>query len=855
MNRTSSKTGRAGFSGNTLILLGWIGIILVLIIIHQVGQVDAGSPRTFTVDDDGEGDYGTIQEAVDAAVDGDTIRVWEGTYYENVFVDKSVNLIGNGSEVTIIDGGGIGDVVNITADRVNMSGFRITGSGSSHYPEYDSGIRIESDHTRIFENDCSNNQFGIYLSHANHTLLSDNLCSNNDLIYNDGIFLSYSNFNLLSNNICSNNDGSGIFLSYSNFNILSDNTCSGNNDHGISLEDFSKNNTIDNNICDSNNQFGISLETICSTNTIINNTCNKSGIGLSFSSNHNLVDNNTVMNSEYGVFLMLSDNNTIIKNSIKDNDYGIYLGFGGKNNIIGSNTIENNDHGISLDSSFNNTLTDNRVLNNDYAIFLRSFSYNNNITNNLISQNRIGIYLNGSDSLACSENAAHDNEIFNNNEYGISFVNNHGYIINATNNWWGNDSGPYHPDKNPDGTGDNASDDVDFDPWIGKDKPPDNCTISGYVRDIYTRPIEGVHIEIGCWDQYQANTSKDGSYSIENIPCGTYCLWTITFSKPGYIDSVLRTPISGDIRYDVLLNHEPDNPRYTGSITGYIFDEEGNPIEFARIGIRCSGDDFGTTTNISGFYGMSNLPNGDCYWTVNVSKAGFISQEIEMQISENSTKNFTLLLESPPQINDDSDPTDSFFPLPPIVIFSMSAGSVVLILVAFTEFGRYAFFSLLYPLYTRLSKDKLLENYTRGRIHGLIEGIPGIHYSELLRKLAVGNGNLAYHLKTLEREGIIRTKRIGKMKRFYLSSDPAFSESRSRSETTIHVEATSITENPTCTSILKLVESNPGLSESEISDLLGIPKQTVNYHIRGQEIAGNVRVERENGNTQCYLKK
>jgi len=38
--------------------------------------------------------------------------------------------------------------------------------------------------------------------------------------------------------------------------------------------------------------------------------------------------------------------------------------------------------------------------------------------------------------------------------------------LDATNNWWGNASGPYHTD-NPEGTGDAVSDNVDFDPWTG----------------------------------------------------------------------------------------------------------------------------------------------------------------------------------------------------------------------------------------------------------------------------------------------------------------------------------------------------------------------------------------------------
>lgn len=47
-------------------------------------------------------DYTTIQAAVDAASDGDTIEVRGGTYIENVDVDKRLALIGEGMDVVTV---------------------------------------------------------------------------------------------------------------------------------------------------------------------------------------------------------------------------------------------------------------------------------------------------------------------------------------------------------------------------------------------------------------------------------------------------------------------------------------------------------------------------------------------------------------------------------------------------------------------------------------------------------------------------------------------------------------------------------------------------------------------------------
>ena len=90
---------------------------------------------------DGNGDHTSIQDAIDAAGSGDTIRVWEGTYTENVVVDKRMDLVGNGSGETTIDGERISDVVRITADRVNISGFRMINARMA-WPEYCAGIRV-----------------------------------------------------------------------------------------------------------------------------------------------------------------------------------------------------------------------------------------------------------------------------------------------------------------------------------------------------------------------------------------------------------------------------------------------------------------------------------------------------------------------------------------------------------------------------------------------------------------------------------------------------------------------------------------------------------------------------------------
>ena len=49
-------------------------------------------------------DHPTIESAIEAAQDGDEIRVGPGVWYENLYVNKQVTITGSGQGVTIIDG-------------------------------------------------------------------------------------------------------------------------------------------------------------------------------------------------------------------------------------------------------------------------------------------------------------------------------------------------------------------------------------------------------------------------------------------------------------------------------------------------------------------------------------------------------------------------------------------------------------------------------------------------------------------------------------------------------------------------------------------------------------------------------
>ena len=77
------------------------------------------------------GCFATLQAAVGAARNGDTITIAPGTYAGGVTIDVSVTIIGAGAGVTIISGGGpvltIGNFGSVSEPSVTIEGVTITG--------------------------------------------------------------------------------------------------------------------------------------------------------------------------------------------------------------------------------------------------------------------------------------------------------------------------------------------------------------------------------------------------------------------------------------------------------------------------------------------------------------------------------------------------------------------------------------------------------------------------------------------------------------------------------------------------------------------------------------------------------
>jgi len=184
--------------------------------------------------------YRYIQSLIDAASPGDTIYVPSGTYYENIVIDKSITLVGEDKETTIIEGVEYNvDVVTISADGVKLSGFTIRKCKGDYGIFGLAGIEIDSNYNTISNTIILDNRDGIYIYSSTGNNISNNEFKSNTY----GVFLRDSHTdNTISDNYFVNNLRGVYLYSSSDNNILGNYFLHGSG--GIYIHYFSDNTVI-----------------------------------------------------------------------------------------------------------------------------------------------------------------------------------------------------------------------------------------------------------------------------------------------------------------------------------------------------------------------------------------------------------------------------------------------------------------------------------------------------------------------------------------------------------------------------------------------------------------------------------
>lgn len=221
--------------------------------------------NTHFVGGSGEGNFSTIQDAIDYASSGDSIFVYPGTYYERLIIEKSLNLIGTHHTNTIIHGSNTGDdpCVDVRGDDLFVSNFSIVWAD---WEFHEPGFRIYGKNTQIKNCNISHHDKGIVI------MPSSEYCSiENTFFYNihEGMWLwpLGTQNHAIKNNSFSHCDY-GMKVTNSHYNIIQNNSFQ-KNVIGILFENADENIISQNSFIE--NALGMDIDDHCQENVFFNN--------------------------------------------------------------------------------------------------------------------------------------------------------------------------------------------------------------------------------------------------------------------------------------------------------------------------------------------------------------------------------------------------------------------------------------------------------------------------------------------------------------------------------------------------------------------------------------------------------
>lgn len=431
-----------------------VGIILLCLgtsIIPAIAQntekpFSASRANCLYVGGSGPGNYTRIQDAVDNASNGDTVFVYDdlSPYYENLIINKSIFLIGEDKNTTIIDGNQMDQGIIITTDEVTIQDFTIQNChrdgidlqncnnstvssnivnsnrvygilsfGCNNNISYNSflnnGRGISVSASVVYRNYFSNNEEGIFCRESNG-IIKSNRIENNQIGIN--FYSGSSNYNIINNSISNNNCGIYLYMSYSN--LVSFNHIIDNKDGVLAYIGGNHKNYILNNYFINNSEYGLKLTAgsiVCDNEFLMN------GILMDTNMGFHTIENNRV-NGKPLVYLF-KETGKVIQDAgqiILDECSSITI----KNINFTSSTV-----GITFIDTHNCIVTDSIFSTNKYGIMLMDSS-TNDISSSTFSENNLSILIQDSNDITIS----HSDFVKNGLGMKIDFSGNSKYTRN-----------------------------------------------------------------------------------------------------------------------------------------------------------------------------------------------------------------------------------------------------------------------------------------------------------------------------------------------------------------------------------------------------------------------------------------
>ncbi len=359
---------------------------------------------TLTVGPVGQ-DYDSIQDAIDEAHPGDTIEVKAGTYNEDLRIDT------DGLTLTAGDGPGTAEIIGegTWSEVIYVEGgLGVTIDGFKISPGFEAsaGITIDggSPSSPVM---ITNNTFDGFSDYAFN-------------VFGNSTALAGATVTISGNTISNCDDGITLYGLEDCTVVISNNTIENCSAYGIELEELGE------------NMSNMNIQVTGNTITALDG-----------------------FEGYIGIFISnIADLATISCNTVRgDFDYGIDL------NSVGDEYEEHLPPVLTVEK--------NRVSGTQYGLYFDTLLYqapgDATIRYNTLEDNVEGMIVNSYDPDEGSSIIIEDNNFVGNSDFGLE---NEDYVtLNAQGNWWGDDSGPYHPDTNPNGQGNEVSDFVDYGNW------------------------------------------------------------------------------------------------------------------------------------------------------------------------------------------------------------------------------------------------------------------------------------------------------------------------------------------------------------------------------------------------------
>lgn len=322
----------------------------------------AVGPASIRAADPGAQSTSVLQQRIADAAPGDLVIVEGGTYEGLLTIDKPVTLIGRNWPV--IDGGGEGDVVRITADDAGISGFVVQGSSKSLSKE-PAAIKIsEVDRVTVRRNIIRDAYLGIHVTASKQSLIEKNQIEGDPSIPNGrrghGVYMWRAEQTAVHGNVIEH-AADAIHLEFSERNGIGSNEAS-NSRYALHFMYSHGNKVVGNKFHD-----------------------NLAGAVLMFS-NDTLLHNNELSSNRKGATgtgILLKDVNNIFaeENRVLRNKYGLLAEgspqMAGATAIFQRNVFALNDNGVAVHSSAPITFVQNAMIDNTVQIKALSGSLTN----------------------------------------------------------------------------------------------------------------------------------------------------------------------------------------------------------------------------------------------------------------------------------------------------------------------------------------------------------------------------------------------------------------------------------------------------------------------------------------------